>query len=263
MGKRCSPISYFGGKGALKDDIYPLMDFSGITEYREPFIGGGSMFFHIKERHPKLTYWINDIHFPLINLYIFIRDAVKPLQTALGEFSGLSETLAYTAFHKLRGMLYEADTPPFDRAIAYAYVNRCAFGGIEHNSFNFPNYTHKFNVSWLESLPVYSGLLQGVKITCGDYSNLLESSSSILFYFDPPYWFDEIKKGYYGADGKACHLDFDHMLFHSRVASLKRAYVSYNNIPKLREMYSNWILHRIFIWYPTSHSWNAELLIAR
>jgi len=262
MSRRRSPISYFGGKGALIDDIFPLMDFSGITEYREPFIGGGSMFFYLREKYPNLTMWINDIHFPLINLYLFIRDNVKALSSALEEFLGLSEEKAFLAFHKLRYMLYLKETSDFEKAIAYAYVNCCAYGGKEHCGFVYPNYRNKFNTNKLESLDYFSCLLKGVKITCLDYTKLLSTDRNILYYFDPPYLQEDVKRGYYGKDGGE-HLGFDHNTFLKKVSSLNRPYISYNNITELRYLYSSWKLNRILVYYPSTHEYDSELLICR
>ena len=52
-----SPLRYPGGKSKAIDFLmrYLPEDFS---EYREPFMGGGSMFFYIKQIKPNIKYRI-------------------------------------------------------------------------------------------------------------------------------------------------------------------------------------------------------------
>lgn len=39
-----------------------------FSEYREPFVGGGSLFVYLKQLYPDKSFWINDIY---ENLYHF------------------------------------------------------------------------------------------------------------------------------------------------------------------------------------------------
>ncbi|CAF34190.1 possible cytosine-specific methyl transferase [Synechococcus phage S-PM2] len=45
-----------------------MPDLSAYEEFREPFLGGGSMALEVTKRYPKIDIWVNDLYEPL---YIF------------------------------------------------------------------------------------------------------------------------------------------------------------------------------------------------
>jgi len=45
-----------------------------IGEYREPMLGGGSVYFHARERNLASTYWLNDLFTELVSFYSCVRD---------------------------------------------------------------------------------------------------------------------------------------------------------------------------------------------
>ena len=50
------------------------MDFS---EYREPFVGGGSVFLALKQQFPNAKYWINDRNEELCCFWKNVRDHAR------------------------------------------------------------------------------------------------------------------------------------------------------------------------------------------
>ena len=64
-----SPLRYPGGKSKALKNIIPQIP-SDIQEYREPFVGGGSVFLAVKQKFGDQVkrYWINDLNY---NLYCF------------------------------------------------------------------------------------------------------------------------------------------------------------------------------------------------
>ena len=55
-----SPLRYSGGKSRVVKIIAPLIP--EFDEYREPFVGGGSVFVYLKQKYPNKKYWINDLY---------------------------------------------------------------------------------------------------------------------------------------------------------------------------------------------------------
>lgn len=55
-----SPLRYPGGKSRSVERIASLIP--QFDEFREPFVGGGSVFIHLKQKFPNKKYWINDIY---------------------------------------------------------------------------------------------------------------------------------------------------------------------------------------------------------
>jgi DNA adenine methylase len=64
-----SPLRYPGGKSRAVDTIMKMIP--DFDEFREPFLGGGSVFVHVRQRYPDRRYWINDLY---PELYGFSRD---------------------------------------------------------------------------------------------------------------------------------------------------------------------------------------------
>lgn len=53
-----SPLRYPGGKSRAVKKIAALIP--PFDEFREPFVGGGSVFIYLKQNFPSKNFWIND-----------------------------------------------------------------------------------------------------------------------------------------------------------------------------------------------------------
>ena len=74
-----SPLRYPGGKSrALKYLVTKIPE--SFREFREPFIGGGSMFIEMKQRNPEANFWINDKYYHLYCFWKTLRDNPSDLQ---------------------------------------------------------------------------------------------------------------------------------------------------------------------------------------
>jgi len=58
-----SPLRYPGGKSRAVNLISSLIP--PFDEYREPMVGGGSVFFYARQKFPERKFWINDLYYPL------------------------------------------------------------------------------------------------------------------------------------------------------------------------------------------------------
>ena len=65
-----TPLRYPGGKSraAQKIEAY-FPDLREYDEFREPFIGGGSVAIYIAKKFPNLKIWVNDLYEPLVNFW--------------------------------------------------------------------------------------------------------------------------------------------------------------------------------------------------
>ena len=74
-----SPLRYPGGKSRIVHrKILPLIALD-YSEYREPFLGGGSVFIALKQFRPEADYWINDLNTDLCCFWKTVRDNVGNL----------------------------------------------------------------------------------------------------------------------------------------------------------------------------------------
>ena len=81
-----SPLRYPGGKSRALKQILPLIPLN-ISEFREPFVGGGSVFFAIRSLFQSRikSYWINDLNYDLYCFWKQVRDHGPSLVDALAE----------------------------------------------------------------------------------------------------------------------------------------------------------------------------------
>src|SRR3989344_9704503 len=87
------PFRYAGGKYYALKILKPFWEQAYHDEFREPMVGGGSVFF----AKSKVKYnWINDIHSDLITTYKIMAD--KELREKL--ISMLSKEIANPERHK-------------------------------------------------------------------------------------------------------------------------------------------------------------------
>ena len=65
-----TPLRYPGGKSRACTNMDPYFpDLRNYSEFREPFIGGGSVAIHVSKKYPDLSIWVNDLYEPLVNFW--------------------------------------------------------------------------------------------------------------------------------------------------------------------------------------------------
>lgn len=260
-----TPLRYPGGKSrAIKylKDHFPTK----FEEFREPFLGGGSMALHITQNYPDVDVWVNDLYFNLYNFWTQLRDNgadlhaelvkirtpidfnSKPLRKAKVDRKDwdphvLKSIEAHRElFLKAKEEINNENTDDFTKAVYFYILNKCSFSGLgESSSFSEMASDQNFNLRGINKLPEYSKLIKNWKITNLDYNKLLtEPENKKCFVFlDPPY---DIKDNLYGKNGDK-HKGFDHVLFHEGVSSCQHDWmITYNSNPILKERFQNFSL---------------------
>ena len=65
-----TPLRYPGGKSRACKKMDPYFpDLRNYVEFREPFLGGGSVALHISKQYPHLKITVNDLYEPLVNFW--------------------------------------------------------------------------------------------------------------------------------------------------------------------------------------------------
>ncbi|HCN36819.1 MAG TPA: modification methylase, partial [Bacteroidetes bacterium] len=72
-----SPLRYPGGKSRAVNLISKLLP--QFDEFREPFVGGGSVFIFAKQKYPDKSFWINDLYYELFKFWEVSQKDVKSL----------------------------------------------------------------------------------------------------------------------------------------------------------------------------------------
>ncbi len=70
-----SPLRYPGGKSRAVEKIAALVP--PFEEYREPFVGGGSVFVRFKQNFPEKKFWINDKYAELATFWSGLQNDSK------------------------------------------------------------------------------------------------------------------------------------------------------------------------------------------
>jgi DNA adenine methylase len=208
-----TPLRYPGGKSraCVKMDPY-FPDLRDYTEFREPFLGGGSVAIHITKKYPNLNIWVNDLYEPLVNFWQQLQMFGKDLKDKLIDIKLEYNTpdKARELFYKSKVCINEPVLSNLDRAVAFYTVNKCSFSGLtESSSFSEQASNSNFSVRGIEKLPEYSVLIANWRISNYSYDYLMDGNKSAFMYLDPPY---DIKDNLYGRKG-SMHKAFDHDKF--------------------------------------------------
>ena len=205
-----TPLRYPGGKSraCVKMDPY-IPDLRDSKEYREPFLGGGSVAIHITKKYPHLNVWVNDLYEPLVNFWKTLQDDGHALYKRLQELKSRYPDVvsAKGLFLEAKELVNDDSVSPLYRACSFYVINKCSFSGLtESSSFSKQASVSNFSMRGIEKLPGYTEIIQNWKITNGRYQELLTDDKSIFTYLDPPY---EIGSNLYGKKGDM-HKGFDH-----------------------------------------------------
>ena len=205
-----TPLRYPGGKSRActkLDQYIPNLD--GYKEYREPFLGGGSVAIHITKKYPHLKVWVNDFYEPLVNFWITLRDDGYRLYKRLQELKSRypDRGSAKGLFLEAKELVNDDSVSPLYRACAFYVINKCSFSGLtESSSFSAQASDSNFSMRGIEKLTGYSEIIKNWKITNLRYQELLSDDKETFLYLDPPY---EIGSNLYGKKG-SMHKGFDH-----------------------------------------------------
>lgn len=235
-----SPLRYPGGKSKAIPTIveYLPQNFSNYSEYREPFVGGGSLFIYLKQQYPRLKIWINDLN---QELFLFWHIAQSHLAELVAEVRQIKAN--YTSGRDLFAELTSVNTAELSelqRAVRFFVLNRITFSGtVESGGFSLEAFHKRFTDSSIARLEKIGEILQYVTITNLDYSKVIAADGKDTFIFlDPPY-FSATKSRLYGKEGKL-HTSFEHQRFAHLVQQCSHQWlITYDDSPTIRENFSS------------------------
>lgn len=238
-----TPLRYPGGKSRATKYLIPKFP-NDITEYREPFLGGGSVALAFSKENPKIPVWVNDLYNPLYTFWCILRDRPDELYEILKDAKEEHSTpdSARELFTQMKIDINHPESEDIYRAAAFYIINKCSFSGLtESSSFSPQASVSNFSMNGIEKLPEFSELIQNWRITNLSYSDmtLTPPPANTFWFLDPPY---DIKDNLYGNKG-ALHKGFNHQEFHSYMTqgNMKDNWmITYNSNPTLREWYKDY-----------------------
>jgi DNA adenine methylase len=229
-----SPLRYPGGKSKAIEQIIPLIPH--FDEFREPFVGGGSVFLTLKQLYPDRKYWVNDLYFELYKFWEYVQ---KDLESVVNQVN--TWKTEFTNGKELHLFLKE-NIGCFDnikKASAFFVFNRITFSGTtEAGGFSEQAFQKRFTNTSIERLMLLKQVVKNIEITNLDFQDVIEKEGENVFIFlDPPY-FSATKSALYGKNGKL-HKGFDHERFAETMKNCKHKWlITYDNCDYIKDLFS-------------------------
>jgi len=228
-----SPLRYPGGKSKALDRIIPLVP--DFDEYREPFVGGGSVFIELKQMFPQRSYWINDLNYDLISFWKQAQHDSVGLATKIMFIKEYCEdgNVLYRKYKDLKNYCEE------DAGIRFFILNRTTFSGTaDSGGYSNQAFQKRFTNSSIERVAQLKNVLGDMRITNLDYQKVInESGHNVFLYLDPPYFSNKCSK-LYGSNGDL-HDGFDHIGFAKTMKNCKHKWlITYDDCEEIRHLFS-------------------------
>lgn len=209
-------LRWVGGKRWLTSN-YPELFPTSYNKYIEPFLGSGSVFFHMQPHNGLL----GDLNKELVNTYNVIKDKPEQVLIYLQEHDKHHSKEYY---YNIRNKRYRSLVK---KAAQFIYLNRTCFNGVyrvnKKGEFNVP-FGSKINVlRETDDFNKVSELLTNVNIEVNDFQSLIDQANNNDFIFaDPPYTVTHNNNGFIHYNEKLFHWDDQVRLAESLIAAKDR-----------------------------------------
>ncbi|MDB9457665.1 DNA adenine methylase [Dolichospermum circinale CS-545/17] len=229
-----SPLRYPGGKSRAIKTITAHLP-GKFSEFREPFVGGGSVFIALKQKYPDLKIAINDLNPELWRFWHLVQSDLSKLVSQIRQVKENYQD-GKLLFAKLARV--DVNTlSDLERATRFFVLNRITFSGtIESGGFSLESFHKRFTNSSIERLEKLENILTpDIKITNLDYTYLInEPGKDVFIFLDPPY-FQAEKSKLYGKKGDL-HTGFDHQRFAANLKQCPHKWlITYDDCLEIRE----------------------------
>lgn len=175
-------LKWVGGKRSILPELIARMPASYET-YREPFVGGGALFFAVQPKKAALS----DVNFRLMITYRAVRDNVAGL---IEELKIHNEKHSKEHFYAMRELL-GTEQDPTKIAALVIYLNKTCFNGLyrvnRRGMFNVPMGNYKNPCLYDDAvLKADSEALKGVQLQQCSFEQVKVAKGDFV-YLDPPY----------------------------------------------------------------------------
>lgn len=232
-----SPLRYPGGKSKSLRKIIPNIH-PNYKEFREPFVGGGSVFLAAMQRiNPAALYKIGDLNY---DLYCFWKELKENGVKLINGVQNIRNTYSKGDELYKHLTIENAERTDFERAVRFFVLNRITFSGTtDSGGFSEQAFQKRFTKSFINRLKRLPKLLRNVTVRYGDYERLLlEPGADVLVFLDPPY-FTTAKSKLYGRNGDL-HASFDHNRFADNMKKCSHKWlITYDDCQEVRDLFSS------------------------
>lgn len=233
-------LRWAGGKTWLTKNITEFTP-DNFSNYIEPFLGGGSIFFYLKSNNIiKGKAYLSDTNKALIEAYKILRDQPNALIKHLESYKNTEKE-----YYKIRKMVYD---DPVLEASRFIYLNRTSFNGIYRENlkgvYNVPYGYKKYKTLFdFENLLKVSQLLKGTILKTCDFAKAISKvKENDLVFLDPPYTVAHENNGFVKYNQKIFSWDDQIRLKQEveHIADKKAVFILTNAYHKsIKELYEN------------------------
>jgi DNA adenine methylase len=221
-----SIFRYPGGKKRALKFITPFWLKVSHDEYREPFVGGGSVYF--SKENVKYN-WINDKDEELMSFYKIIKNP-ESRELLINELIHLKVSKEqYTKF------FFQKTNNDFEKAKRFYFLNRCSFSGMTR--WNAYIGDSRYNIiNTQEFIRDVGKKLEKTKITNKDFEKVItqKSDNSVFMFIDPPYFQSRQIATYNEIFSENDHIRLAKLLKETKFKFL----LTYDNCKFIKEIYS-------------------------
>lgn len=244
-----SLLRYPGGKNKIKSllikEIHSLPSGGGL-QYREPFLGGGSIAIAMMQSGVS-SMWVNDRDPGMSALWTSVIRKPDELCAKIKSFSPSVDSF-YAMRDMLKGLTEEVpEESTVEVGFAKLALHQTSYsglgvmsgsplGGVEQKS------QYKIDCRWYpktlcKKIETYSSMFSKVelhenKCTCLDFDSVL-SGGIYLSYVDPPYYHKGNELYQFGLS------NYDHLRLSKSLRAAEGPWlVSYDDCPEIRDLYS-------------------------
>lgn len=226
------------------DILQPFWEAIDHTEYREPFAGGGTVFFN--KPISKKT-WLNDIDSELIATYRAVSneksrdELIRRFSTEVANPDRWREVLNFEPKNEV------------DVAFKYFYLNRTSFSGkLISPAWGYRPKRSLPPERWHERIIPCGEKIRGIDLSSRDFEEVISAPSrrNVLIYVDPPYFLPPKRKHYrHGLDRD------DHIrLAESLKVTNHSFFLTYDDAEEIRHLYSWAYIYPLQFFYRIENS---------
>lgn len=237
-------LKWAGGKGRLIPQYSSYFP-KRFSNYFEPFLGGGAVFFHLQPRRAFLM----DINPELMNVYQCVRNHVHELAILLEQHR---DRHSQDHYYQMRACI---PTSSIERAARFIYLNKTCFNGLyRENSkgqFNVPMGRYKNpGICDPDLLYAASRSLQRANLQLAPFEAILDYAHTRqdFVYFDPPYYPISATSNFTAYNRYAFKKE-DHIRLRDTFVELAqrgvKVMLSNSDCEFVRELYAEFTIHTI------------------
>ena len=196
MAKVYTPLRYPGGKSALAEFVWHIIELNGFTEipYCEPFAGGAGVAMNLLLQGKVKSVILNDLDTGIYSIWYAIFNDTEWLIEAI---NNTEITLAVREQQKnIYNKLKNFDAYSHDLAFATFFLNRVNYSGIltggpiggkeQKGKYKLDcRFNKQSLITKIKEIAKYK---DNVQLFHMDAVELLKSQSNIFVFADPPYW---------------------------------------------------------------------------